>query len=127
MAGETRDIDLYFHENECFHQAIYAASQNTFLIEQTVALQRRLRPYRRLQLLVRDRMASSQAEHEAITAAIVAGDSDLAADSIRGHVVVQGERFADLVASLGQWRAQTETGSDQRPVKARAAGALFPN
>src|ERR1700741_451506 len=93
-AGETRDIDIYFYENERFHQAIYAASQNTFLTEQTVALQRRLRPYRRLELLVRDRMASSQAEHEAITAAIVAGDADLAADSIRGHVVVQGERFA---------------------------------
>ena len=119
-AGETRDVDAYFHENEAFHQAIYAASQNAFLIEQTLLLQRRLRPYRRLQLRVRDRMSNSQAEHEAITAAIIAGDADLAAEHIRGHIVVQGERFGDLVASLAAWRAGTESVNEELPAKARA-------
>jgi DNA-binding GntR family transcriptional regulator len=119
-AGETRDVDAYFHENERFHQAIYAASQSAFLIEQALLLQRRLRPYRRLQLLVRDRMSSSQAEHEAITAAIIAGDADLAAEHIRGHVVVQGERFGDLVASLAEWRAGAEGANEELPARARA-------
>jgi FCD domain-containing protein len=123
-AGETRDVDAYFHENEGFHQAIYAASQNEFLIEQTLSLQRRLRPYRRLQLLVRDRMSSSQAEHEAIAAAIIAGEADLAAEHIRGHVVIQGERFGDLVASLAEWRATAELANDELPAKARARAAV---
>ena len=119
-AGETRDVDAYFHENEAFHQAIYAASQNAFLIEQTLLLQRRLRPYRRLQLRVRDRMSNSQAEHEAITAAIIAGDADLAAEHIRGHIVIQGERFGDLVASVAQWRAGAESANEELPATARA-------
>ena len=119
-AGETRDIDAYFHENEGFHQAIYAASQNAFLIEQTLSLQRRLRPYRRLQLRVRDRMSNSQAEHEAITAAIIAGDADLAAEHVRGHIVIQGERFGDLVASLAEWRRGAESANEELPAKARA-------
>jgi DNA-binding GntR family transcriptional regulator len=101
-AAAAGDPDAYFHVNEDFHRAIYAASQNEFLAEQALALHRRLRPYRRLQLRVRDRMASSLAEHEAIVAAMVAGDGELAAERIRGHVTVQGERFGDLVASLAQ-------------------------
>jgi len=119
-AAETRDVDAYFHENEGFHQAIYAASQNAFLIELTLSLQRRLRPYRRLQLRVRDRMTNSLAEHEAITAAIIAGDADLAAEHIRGHIVIQGERFGDLVASLAQWRAGAQSANEELPAKVRA-------
>lgn len=99
-AAEVGDTDAYYAENEHFHRAIYAASGNTFLAEQALALHRRLSPFRRLQLRVRNRLASSQREHAAIVAAIVAGEESAAADQLRAHVVVQGERFADLVASL---------------------------
>ena len=101
-AAAAGDPDTYFRVNEDFHRAIYAASQNEFLAEQALVLHRRLRPYRRLQLRVRDRMANSLAEHEAIVTAMVAGDAELAAERIRGHVTIQGERFGDLVASLAQ-------------------------
>lgn len=94
------DTDAYYYENERFHQAIYAASQNGFVAEQALALQRRLASYRRLQLRVRHRMMNSFIEHEAIVQAIMAGDEDLAAQRLRGHVVVQSERFGDLLASL---------------------------
>ena len=94
------DSDAYFYCNEQFHAAIYAGSHNTFLIEQTTQLQRRLRPYRRLQLRVRNRMGVSLTEHQTVVDAIVAGDADAAARALRGHVAVQGERFADLLASL---------------------------
>jgi DNA-binding GntR family transcriptional regulator len=63
-------------------------------------LARRLRPYRRLQLRVRDRMRHSFAEHDAVVLAILEGDGQRAADLLRSHVVVQGQRFPDLVASL---------------------------
>ena len=101
-AAAAGDTDEYFRVNEDFHRAIYDASQNEFLAEQALVLHRRLRAYRRLQLRVRERMSNSLAEHEAIVAAIVAGEADLAAERIRSHVTVQGERFGDLVASLAR-------------------------
>lgn len=104
-ARASRDEDEYYYKNEAFHEAIYAGSHNQFLIDQTRALYRRLRPYRRLQLRVRDRIANSYAEHDAVVAAILAGDGELAARLTREHVMIQGQRFADLMASLPQLRA----------------------
>lgn len=99
-AAENGDPDAYYYENERSHRAIYKASGNTFLAEQALILHKRLAPFRRLQLRVRNRLHLSQREHEGIVAAITAGDPDEAEDALRAHVVVQGERFADLVASL---------------------------
>jgi DNA-binding GntR family transcriptional regulator len=94
------DPEAYYAANEAFHQAIYDASANVFLAEQCRAMQKLLRPYRRLQLRVGNRVARSFAEHEDIVLAISRGDGAAAAEALRAHVVVQGERFADLVASL---------------------------
>ncbi len=102
------DSDAYFYCNEDFHAAIYAGSHNTFLIEQAQALQRRLRPYRRLQLRVRNRMGVSFTEHQSVVQAITSGDAEAAALALRSHVVVQGERFADLLASLHALQPQAE-------------------
>ena len=107
-SAAARDADAYFYANERFHYAIYAASHNTFLFEQSAALQRKLRPYRRLQLRVRNRPQRSFEEHQAIVDALREGDADQAQRAIRSHVVVQGERFADLIASLGQMTAPAE-------------------
>lgn len=98
VAGE--ETDRYYYENEIFHHAIYTASRSGFLEEQCAALHRRLRPYRRLQLRVRNRMKVSFQEHGEIVAAILAGDADGAREGLRSHVAVQGDRFGDLVASL---------------------------
>ncbi len=99
-ARERQDSDAYFYCNETFHAAIYAGSHNTFLNEQARTLQRRLRPYRRLQLRVRNRMDASFKEHMGIVSAILAGEADQAALALREHVVVQGERFGDLLSTL---------------------------
>jgi DNA-binding GntR family transcriptional regulator len=101
-ARDAGKPDLYYQLNEVFHRCIYDASHNNFLAEQATALHRRLRPYRRLQLRVRNRMASSFSEHAAIVEAIIAGKGDQAAELLRSHVIVQGERFTDLVATLRQ-------------------------
>ncbi|MEM6761494.1 MAG: GntR family transcriptional regulator [Pseudomonadota bacterium] len=92
--------DTYYYENETFHEVIRAASGQGFLVEHAGALQRRLKPYRRLQLRVRGRRSTSLAEHGAIVSAIEAGDSAAAEAAMRSHVIVQGERFSDLVATL---------------------------
>ena len=104
-ARAAQDSDAYFYANEQFHAAIYAGSHNQFLSEQAQQLHRRLRPYRRLQLRVRDRMGSSYAEHAAIVQAITSGDPQAASAALHGHIVVQGERFGDLLASLGDLTA----------------------
>jgi DNA-binding GntR family transcriptional regulator len=100
IAAESGDTDSYYYENERFHHAVYAASGNRFLAEQTTALHKRLAPYRRLQLRVRNRLRTSRDEHEAIVKAIVNGDGEVAAERLRDHVAIQGERFSDLMATL---------------------------
>jgi DNA-binding GntR family transcriptional regulator len=99
-ASLTKDPDDYYYKNEVFHYAIYAGSHNQFLIEQARSLSRRLRPYRRLQLRVRNRVSNSYDEHDGVVQAILKGDGDSAADLTRSHVMIQGQRFADLMASL---------------------------
>lgn len=103
-AAEAGDADAYYYENEAFHVAIYEAGHNGFLKEQCLALHRRLRPYRRLQLRLRNRMESSLAEHSQIVQAILDGDGARAAAALRDHVAVQGERFSDLLAQIAAER-----------------------
>ncbi|MCJ2143100.1 GntR family transcriptional regulator [Methylobacterium sp. E-066] len=99
-AAILTDAESYYAENYVFHTVVYRASRNAFLAEQALSLHRRLAPYRRLQLRARQRLPQSLAEHEAIVAAIVAGDEAGAAEALRSHVIVQGDRFTDLVAGL---------------------------
>lgn len=99
-AAKNGDPDAYYYENERFHHALYKASGNAFLEEQAVSLQKRLAPFRRLQLRVRNRIINSQREHDAIVRAIISSDPEGAANALRSHVIVQGERFTDLMASL---------------------------
>jgi DNA-binding GntR family transcriptional regulator len=99
-ARDQTDSDEYYRRNEQFHLTIYAASHNSFLFDEAKTLHKRLSAYRRLQLRVRDRLRASYSEHAAIVDAIVKADGEKAADLLRKHVIVQGERFADLIASL---------------------------
>lgn len=99
-ALSDRDPDTYFYANERFHSAIYGGSHNHFLSAQTAQLQRRLRPYQRQQLRVRNYMDTSFQEHVAIVRGITAGDAEAATEALRKHVAVQGERFGDLLASM---------------------------
>jgi len=101
-ALEAQEPDQYYYKNEAFHEAIYAGSHNQFLIDQTRSLYRRLRPYRRLQLRVRNRLGHSYEEHDGVVQAILAGDGERAAELLRNHVMIQGQRFSDLMASLPQ-------------------------
>jgi hypothetical protein len=100
--SQKRDPDGYYHQNEAFHHVIYEASHNSFLAEQASALHRRLGPYRRLQLRVRDRITTSCVQHRQIVAAILEGNGDKAAELLREHVLIGAGKFTDLMASLGR-------------------------
>lgn len=100
QAEEAGDSDAYYHENETFHQVLYEASGNGFLQSQAVNLQKRLQPFRRLQLRVRGRIRQSLDEHRQILQAVEAGDGEAAETLLRQHVTVQGEKFFDLMRGL---------------------------
>lgn len=101
-AAATGDTDAYYRANEVFHQLIYSASGNRFLAEQARQLQARLQPYRRLQLRAGDRMRHSLAEHRAIVAAIRSGEATRVDAEVRSHIMIQGEKFTDLMARLDE-------------------------
>lgn len=103
--AEAGDIEGYYVRNSEFHHCIYRATHNAFLEQEASRLHAMLQPYRRMQLQVRNRMGRSYAEHEAVVAAIRAGDPEGAARSLRDHVIVQGDRFHDLVVALRQGKA----------------------
>lgn len=99
---EAGDVGAYYACNSEFHACIYRATHNAFLQREASRLHAMLQPYRRMQLKVRNRMARSFAEHDAVVAAIQAGDDGAAAEAMRNHVVVQGDRFHDLLAAMRQ-------------------------
>ncbi|TNJ40825.1 GntR family transcriptional regulator [Phaeobacter sp. B1627] len=100
QAVEARDADAYYFENERFHSIIYQQSGNSFLAQEAAKLHKRLQPFRRQQLRFRGRMAQSMAEHEEIVRALENGAANPAAEALRNHVAVQGEKFHQLMASL---------------------------
>lgn len=99
-ARNAPDPDEYFYRGEEFHDCIYLGSHNNYLAEQARSVHRRLRPYRRLQLRVRGRVNTSYLEHDAVVTAIIEGNSELAGQLLRDHIMIQGQRFADLITSL---------------------------
>ena len=98
--ASQENADAYYYANERFHHIIYQACQNAFLAEQAHQLHVRLKPYRRLQLRARSRVANSLTEHQSIVDAIRAGNSDQAERLLREHILIQGERLADFIASF---------------------------
>lgn len=103
--SETNDVDGYYHQNSLFHACIYRASHNAFLEQEALRLHAILQPYRRMQLRLRNRLKQSLMEHEAIVTAIRAGDADAAMEAMRDHVLIQGDRFRDLVSLLRRYPA----------------------
>lgn len=122
-ASHHDDADHYFYCNERFHEAIYASSHNGYLQEQALQLSRLLRPYRRLQLRVRGRMTTSYQEHDKVVQAILSGDPDAASQALRDHVIIQGERFGDLLASVAEMTTRTTTAATTATPTAAATKA----
>ncbi|MBY6140835.1 GntR family transcriptional regulator [Leisingera daeponensis] len=99
LAEEER-FDDYYSENSAFHACIYRATHNAFIEQEAKRLHSMLQPYRRIQLQVRNRVKRSFHEHDAVVAAIRNGDDQAADKAMRDHVLVQGDRFHDLLAAL---------------------------
>jgi len=104
QAVSEDDADQYYTHNEKFHHLIYEAAQSSYLRDLAIKLQKRLKPYRRMQLHLRGRLEQSMSEHEGILSALTKGDSARAANELREHVAVQGEKFHHLLTHLNAKR-----------------------
>ena len=51
---------------------------------------------------MQNRLRASFDEHEQIVKAILAGDEEAARARLRAHVVVQGDRFGDLLSAFAE-------------------------
>jgi len=90
--------EAYEKANFEFHTLIYRGSQNGFLEETTLAVRRRIAPFRAIQFRVPGRLENSFIEHGRVVDAIMAGDPDGAAREMTAHVdVVQvaSHRYLD--------------------------------
>lgn len=96
----AEDAQAYSIANEQFHALIYASTGNGFLASEAARLFRRLKPFRRVQLQLRGRMARSLREHEEIIAALRETDQEEICHALRRHVGPQGVRFYPEVAQL---------------------------
>jgi DNA-binding GntR family transcriptional regulator len=90
----------YHAMNKVFHRLIYAGAHNQYLNDQASALYDRIAPYRAFQLRRPDALRLASEEHQAIIAAIVAGDGDRAFRLLFDHVSLDNELFSDLLSAL---------------------------
>lgn len=107
--AESGDVNAYYQENQVFHETLYAGAHNDFLENMTSSTRNRLAPYRRFQLHHPGRIRRSLQEHASVVEAIREGESDLAAERMRGHVSIQGDVFSDLVSALPPSYVQAKT------------------
>ncbi len=94
-AGDIAGYDAFNLE---FHEAIYRATHNTFLVEHALQLRARLLPFRRTQLRYAGRLVQSRIEHGQILKAMTRGDPDEAAFAMREHMLNAGSALARFLA-----------------------------
>lgn len=92
------DHDTYYALSRKFHLMIIDGTHNKDLIDMTNRLGSKLVPYRRFQLGYPGQSQSNLDDHRTILDAILAQDSDLAAEQFRKHTKVQGDILADYIA-----------------------------
>jgi len=91
------DPQRYHETNEAFHRAIYVGSHNTYLAELTESTRARIAPFSRAQFRTLGRLTRSHEEHERVLLAILRGDRNGAAGTMRCHIENVHEAY-DLYA-----------------------------
>ncbi|HWL57582.1 MAG TPA: GntR family transcriptional regulator [Paracoccus sp. (in: a-proteobacteria)] len=92
------DQDSYYTLSRQFHLRIIDGTHNKDLVDMTNRLGSKLVPYRRFQLGYPGQSQSNLEDHRTILDAILAQDSEQAAEQFRKHTKVQGEILADYIA-----------------------------
>lgn len=114
--ADNGDTQAFYAANLMFHNTIYESSCNTFLAAQTLALRRRLEPWRRAITVRSGLMRQSVIEHAAILDAIAAGDGDTAGRHAGRHVDTLGQDALLLLESLAPGDIAESKGAVPPPV-----------
>jgi len=126
VQAEADDIQAYCLANARFHETIYQASHNRYLIERTIATRNRLGAYRRFRCRQNIRIRDAFQEHQAVFAAIEARDADKADRVMRGHIASQSSHITGLIARLPREYFAEGHGSPSRPALQRFPAATYP-
>lgn len=100
--SKTQDLASFYRINLEFHEAIYEASHNAFLAEQTRMLRNRVGAYRRQVTYLPERINSTLEEHERVMSAIFVHDAEAAHNAMRGHLTLLGDDLIDFIAQFGR-------------------------
>lgn len=100
-AAHEGDIGRYYELNIKFHETVYSIGHNSFLAEVTMGVRNRVAPFRKAQFQSMGRLARSVEEHEAVVAAILAGDAEKAAAAMRDHLGYVRISVDQVAPSLG--------------------------
>jgi DNA-binding GntR family transcriptional regulator len=92
--------DAFYDVNQEFHEAIYEASCNAFLAEETRKLRNRVAAYRRRVTRMPSRIGDTIREHAEVMEAIIARDPDRAHASMRAHLTLLGDNLLDFIAAF---------------------------
>ena len=103
----------YAAANLAFHDVLYRASGNDYLIQQIMAIRKRTHPYRLRHFDQPGRLACSWREHAGILEAVLDGDEGAASRAATRHIVEGGQQFREfaerfpqgLFAAVGSMRA----------------------
>jgi DNA-binding GntR family transcriptional regulator len=85
-AARRNNPDAFNEANAIFHESVYAASHNQYLIQETLNLRNRLEAYRRRATFHEGLISLTMGEHERILNAILTMNEPEAADAMRGHL-----------------------------------------
>ncbi len=99
-ASGEGDPDRFYDINTEFHEAIYEASANAFLAEETRRLRNRVAAYRRRVTHMPTRVEDTLREHQEVLDAIAARDPERAHRAMRAHLTLLGENLLDLIAVM---------------------------
>src|SRR6218665_875989 len=94
------NLDAYDDFNRRFHEALYRATHNQFMVEQAMALRTRMGAFRRTQLRQGDRMNRSRSEHDELMRAMARGDGEEAARCMRAHLLNASSALSHYINAL---------------------------
>jgi DNA-binding GntR family transcriptional regulator len=95
--ASRNDSQAYKLSNETFHETIYQASRNSYLIRLTHSTRKRVAAYRRMQLEQVNRVRHSVEDHERITHAIQEGQPEEADRLLQVHILTIGAELRRLI------------------------------
>ncbi len=105
---EGGDTSGYANANQAFHEIIYKASKNDYLLGQVRHIRSRLQAYRRYPFSRAGGLERSIAGHDAVLQALEAGDDAAAAAAMNEHVA-SAMSFVDLIAEIPEVETLTGT------------------